>query len=321
MKKLLIIGLSNNQRLLLLAFCALVIGLQSAVVDHKAEASSCKTFVFSSIRGSDKTPQIYSACNGWSRGLVQSYRLTNNVGSNFYPVQSHQAGIMNNSDEAIAYHSDQNGNWEIYMILFGGLGDTRTELNLTRNPADDMHPTWSPDGKSVAFASNRSGNWDIWVMASDGTNPRNITNNQADDNYPSWSRDIDGDSYILFQSNRSGIYQIWMMRPNGSRLRQVTFNNVDTKNPTWCNRSTILVELSVSRVGQQYPDTYQLDLESGESILWRRNAGNATCGLGYFESNASGVVTIWLRGRDGEAKMLESGGRWDAQPSSELIWR
>jgi len=34
---------------------------------------------------------------------------------------------------------------------------------ITKNPADDYHVKWSPDGKKIAFTSNRTGNLDIWV--------------------------------------------------------------------------------------------------------------------------------------------------------------
>jgi WD40-like Beta Propeller Repeat len=34
---------------------------------------------------------------------------------------------------------------------------------VTKNPANDYHVRWSPDGKRIAFSSNRAGNTDIWV--------------------------------------------------------------------------------------------------------------------------------------------------------------
>ena len=35
---------------------------------------------------------------------------------------------------------------------------------LTDDPANDVMPAFSPDGKRVAFASDRAGNWDIYLM-------------------------------------------------------------------------------------------------------------------------------------------------------------
>ncbi len=44
-------------------------------------------------------------------------------------------------------------------------------MNLTRNPADDYSPRWSPDGSQVAFQTDRDGNWEIYRMDADGANP------------------------------------------------------------------------------------------------------------------------------------------------------
>jgi Tol biopolymer transport system component len=57
---------------------------------------------------------------------------------------------------------------------------------LTDNAAEDMFPTWSPDGSQIAFQSDRDGNSEIYVMNADGINLRNLTNNPADDTLPAW---------------------------------------------------------------------------------------------------------------------------------------
>jgi hypothetical protein len=82
----------------------------------------------------------------------------------------------------IAFASNRDGNFEIYVMNADGSGVTR----LTNNPANDW-PSWSPDGKRIAFDSNRDGNFEIYVMNADGSGQTNLTNNQAEDWGPSWS--------------------------------------------------------------------------------------------------------------------------------------
>jgi LysM repeat protein len=74
------------------------------------------------------------------------------------------------SQGRVAFMSDRDGNWEVYVVNMDGGGLKR----LTDSPAADGLPTWSPDGKSIAFVSNRGGTWAIWVMNANGSNQRKL---------------------------------------------------------------------------------------------------------------------------------------------------
>lgn len=86
------------------------------------------------------------------------------------------------STTRIAFTSDRDGNWEIYVMNADGSGQT----NLTKNAADDTYPTWSPDGKKIAFNTLRDGNYEIYVMSADGSGQTRLTNNGKGDFHPSW---------------------------------------------------------------------------------------------------------------------------------------
>jgi hypothetical protein len=72
--------------------------------------------------------------------------------------------------EKIAFMSDRDANWEVYVMNADGSGLER----LTRDPAHDGLPVWSPDGKQIAFVSNKGGAWAIWAMSPDGSNRRKL---------------------------------------------------------------------------------------------------------------------------------------------------
>ena len=85
----------------------------------------------------------------------------------------------------IAFMSDRDWNWEIYVMD----ADGENLRNLTNNPGDDQHPSWSPDGKQIVFTADRSGkdwNRQIYVMDADGGNLQNLTNNRHNDSRPAW---------------------------------------------------------------------------------------------------------------------------------------
>ena len=64
-----------------------------------------------------------------------------------------------------------------------GSGQTR----LTDNPAVDISPTWSPDGKRIAFMSFRDGYPEIYVVNVDGGGLTRLTNHPAGGTAPAWS--------------------------------------------------------------------------------------------------------------------------------------
>ncbi len=130
--------------------------------------------------------------------------------------------------QQIAFYSNRDGNFEIYVMDVDG----NNPLRLTINPAIDAGPSWGPRGKKIAFHSNRGGNYDIFVMDANGNNQINLTNSpDAHDREPDWSPD--GDS-IAYQSKDTGHYDILIVSANGKDNRNLTNKpNSRDQYPAW----------------------------------------------------------------------------------------
>jgi len=126
----------------------------------------------------------------------------------------------------IAFESKRDVNSEVYIMNSDGSG----QMNLTNNLAEDIDPTFSPDGMKIAFASNRDGNNEIYIMNPDGTNQTRLTNNSADDLQPSFSPD---GTRIAFASTRDGNREIYIMNVNGSNPTRITNNPATERAPTF----------------------------------------------------------------------------------------
>jgi Tol biopolymer transport system component len=144
---------------------------------------------------------------------------------------SSPAGTPSPSSEGvtglIAYSSDQDGDFEIWVMDAGG-GDQR---QLTDNDAMDHSPAWSPDGDRIAFVSDRDGNDEIYLMKADGGDVSRLTETvDASESFPAWSPD---GTRISFDSDRDGNWDIYLMASDGSDVRRLTDHASDDWISSW----------------------------------------------------------------------------------------
>ncbi len=126
----------------------------------------------------------------------------------------------------IAFHSDRDGNDELYVMSADGSGVTR----LTNNAAVDGVPAWSPDGTKIAFVSSRDGRNEIYVMNPDGSGVTRLSSEEEEEQQPSWSPD---GTRIAFISARDGHYDIYEMNVDGSGITRLTNDPSGTFEPSW----------------------------------------------------------------------------------------
>jgi tricorn protease len=110
-------------------------------------------------------------------------------------------------------------------VAFAYLGDIWTAdedgkniQRLTVHTARDVHPRFSPDGRSIAFSSDREGNMDVYVMPAGGGAVKRLTIHSADDTVLDWTPDGNG---ILFASQRNEDFmgKLYVVSVNGGLPR------------------------------------------------------------------------------------------------------
>jgi Tol biopolymer transport system component len=69
---------------------------------------------------------------------------------------------------SLVYTCRIGANAEDVCVIGSGGGTPR---QLTKDPARDILPSWSRDGKRIYFASDRSGTFQTWKIAADGSAP------------------------------------------------------------------------------------------------------------------------------------------------------
>ena len=103
-------------------------------------------------------------------------QITKNTFSDRFPTYSPDG-------EWIAFHSDRDGNIELYVMRSDGSEVTR----VTSNAAEDGTASWSPDGKWLAFYSDQTGTAEAFIQNINTGERIQITNGGDPVSYVRWS--------------------------------------------------------------------------------------------------------------------------------------
>ncbi|MCH8822130.1 MAG: PD40 domain-containing protein [Planctomycetes bacterium] len=124
----------------------------------------------------------------------------------------------------IAFYSNRDGNYEIYIMNTDGTNQTR----LTHTPERDYLPRWSPDGSKIVFFSGSKGQFQIHVMNADGTQTKALTNELCNHEDPSFSYD---GSQIYYNTDCDGDHEIYVMNADGTDPKRLSRNTIRDYTP------------------------------------------------------------------------------------------
>jgi len=127
----------------------------------------------------------------------------------------------------LAFQSDRNGNWDIYLL---NTGLDPAPVQLTDDPGDDTDPFWSPDGTAITFQSDRNGNWDIFTIEIESGQETQWTDDPGDEVDPVWSP---GGTMIAYASNRDGNWDLYLVDLESGEEVQVTSDEGNDLLPAW----------------------------------------------------------------------------------------
>jgi TolB protein len=171
----------------------------------------------------------------------------------------------------IVFYSNRDGNGEIYTMN----ADGKNLRRLTKTPAEEESPEWSPDGRKMVFWSRRDGNNEIYVMNTNGSDQINLTNHPLPDTDATWSPD---GKKIAFTSFRDGgSPHIYAMDANGGNVQQIT-NQFDLE-PSWSPKG---LKIAIRSLRDGNDEIYVIDADGkkppsfDESFCGRFGAGLAT---------------------------------------------
>ncbi len=145
---------------------------------------------------------------------------------------------------------------DLYIKKIGG----KTVTQITNDPANDVMPAFSPDGKRIAFASDRSGSWDIYLMDATGGRAVQLTNDSAHDLHPSFSPDGKQLVYCSLGS-QSGQWELVLVDvENPAAKRFIGYGLF----PEWSPVENRIVFQRARERGTQWFSVWTIDVVNGE---------------------------------------------------------
>ena len=150
--------------------------------------------------------------------------------------------------DLIAFQSDKNGNFDIWVINW----KTGELTQMTDSLADETVPSWSPTGKQIAYQSFLDTNWEIYTVKLTNKKQQKITSNRCADWAPNWSPD--GADFV-FYSDCDGNREIYVIDGDGGTRKQLTFTsgkNIYNWFPAWSPNGKQIIFASNYSGGKYY---------------------------------------------------------------------
>jgi Tol biopolymer transport system component len=156
----------------------------------------------------------------------------------------------------IAYASNQNGSWDIYLMNADGSGKTR----LTNGAGDSTQPSFSADGRRIAFASNRTGNYDIYSMNADGSGVTRLTTDPGVDTQPTFSPN--GNQIAFLGKRETSWYgHVYLMNADGTNQTRLIGQFGSEDRPTISPDGQLI---AFGRIEQKHRHIFTMNTAGGE---------------------------------------------------------
>jgi len=239
------VNLRTSAFILALGFCGCV--PPSAVQLQSDDLEPALTQETMGRSGADRDPDVskdgsllfYASTSHDEAFSLYVKRVGSNTSTRITPLGGDQRfpRVSPAQPRRLVYCSNERGRWEL-ILLNDYLGNPTKAEVLSEPGTENLHPSWSPDGKKLVYCSTRSfdsGEWSLRIRDMDSG--RTTVLEDVDGLLPEWSP---AGNRIVFQRMKrrdDWLSSLWTMDLEAGEARRVTsiFSSDDWAaiNPTW----------------------------------------------------------------------------------------
>ncbi|HKY44079.1 MAG TPA: hypothetical protein VJM50_13420, partial [Pyrinomonadaceae bacterium] len=199
---------------------------------------------------------------------------------------------------------------QLWLIPARG-GQARAITDAVRDTAEDLDPSFSPDGRRVVFRGERNGRTGLWLLNIGDNSPKQLTQLPNPDGYEgdaAWSPDGRSVAFVRIlppsSTNAAPPSAVILIDPETQTARELSITGVPSpiiNNPVWVSGGKHIAFLM--RTGPSGGQVWSVPVTGGKATPITKDATQVSAPsfspdgrlMAYFAPDSSGRVQVWVQ--------------------------